>query len=112
MTNENIELEAYRLIRIKSRDMLNPCTDEELGQYVRGIVDLQTRLYGELVEEQHNKSCINWSKIPYNTKILVSQNEKYWNIRYFSKYENGKIYAFDYGTGDTAWKFAKLADDE
>lgn len=42
--NEEI---AYRLIRIKARDSVNPCTDQELGQYVRGVVDMQTEIYSE-----------------------------------------------------------------
>lgn len=36
---------AYRLIRIKSRDMVNPCSDAELGEYVRGVVDMQTEMW-------------------------------------------------------------------
>ena len=44
--NEQItELEAYRLIRRKARNMLEPVDDATLGAYVRGIVDLQTELY-------------------------------------------------------------------
>lgn len=38
---------AYKLIRRKARNMLEPCTDQELGQYVRGIVDMQSEIYGE-----------------------------------------------------------------
>ncbi len=43
--NDQIELEAYRLIRIKVRNMLEPVNNAELGSYVRGVVDLQTELY-------------------------------------------------------------------
>ena len=50
----NIEVEAYRLIRIKARDALNPCTDEQLGQYVRGIIDLETELYANQVKKVIN----------------------------------------------------------
>lgn len=41
----NLQEEAYRLIRIKARDIVNPCTNEQLGEYVRGVVDLQTEIY-------------------------------------------------------------------
>ncbi len=45
--NEQItQLEAYRLIRKKARNMLEPVNDATLGAYVRGVVDLQTELYG------------------------------------------------------------------
>lgn len=43
-----LEKEAYRLIRIEARRLDRTTTDSELGNYVRGVVDLQTQLYGEL----------------------------------------------------------------
>lgn len=50
--NEQItELEAYRLIRKKARNMLEPVDDATLGAYVRGVVDLQTELYGLTIKE-------------------------------------------------------------
>lgn len=45
MNNQIIQLEAYRLIRKKARDMVEPVDDATLGSYVRGVVDLQTELY-------------------------------------------------------------------
>ena len=48
ITEEMLEREAYRLIRIEARRFDRTITDSELGNYVRGVVDLQTELYGEL----------------------------------------------------------------
>ena len=48
---KDIESEAYRLIRRKSRDMINNASNEELGSYTRGIVDLQTELYSSLTDD-------------------------------------------------------------
>lgn len=45
MNEQNTELEAYRLIRRKARNMLEPVDDATLGAYVRGVVDLQTELF-------------------------------------------------------------------
>lgn len=45
MNNQIIQLEAYRLIRQKARDMVKPVDDVTLGSYARGVVDLQTELY-------------------------------------------------------------------
>ena len=45
MNNQIIQLEAYRLIRKKAKDIVNPVDDTMLGSYVRGVVDLQTELY-------------------------------------------------------------------
>lgn len=44
--NQIIQLEAYRLIRKKARNMVDPVDDATLGSYVRGVVDLQAELYG------------------------------------------------------------------
>lgn len=47
MNDTIIQLEAYRLIRRKARNMVEPVDDATLGSYVRGVVDLQTELYKE-----------------------------------------------------------------
>ena len=52
ITETKNESLAYRLIRRKARNMLEPCTDQELGQYVRGIVDMQSEIYGEGISQQ------------------------------------------------------------
>lgn len=59
----------------------------------------------------------NWSKVAVDTPILVrsSRREK-WKRRYFAKFENGKVYAWNDGcTSWNAsvgldWKYAKLAE--
>ena len=43
-----IQEESYRLIRRKARDMINNASNEELGSYTKGVVDLQTELYNSL----------------------------------------------------------------
>lgn len=52
MTDNELMLEAYRLIRIKARNFIDP-SNAELAEYVRGVVDLQSILYGKL-EPQNN----------------------------------------------------------
>lgn len=51
MNNQTIQLEAYRLIRRKARDMIESYNDATLGAYVRGVVDLQTELYNDELRE-------------------------------------------------------------
>lgn len=60
MSNEEI---AYRLIRIKARELVDVfgdsngrMTNEQLGCYVRGIVDLQTELYDEKLKDYMMKN--------------------------------------------------------
>jgi hypothetical protein len=61
VNEEMIERLAYRLIRIEVRRFDRTTTDSELANYVRGVVDLQTDLYGELTrvesEEVSNADC-------------------------------------------------------
>ena len=47
INEEMIERLAYRLIRIEVRKF-DRAGDIEVANYVRGVVDLQTELYGEL----------------------------------------------------------------
>ena len=63
------------------------------------------------------KEVIDWSKIPVDTKVLVSRDNKVWAKRYFAKYEDGKVYFFCYGVSSfsaddisdiSTWKYAKL----
>lgn len=60
---------------------------------------------------------VNWSKIPIDTKILVSDDDESWCKRHFAKYENEKVYAWEFGftswtTGSfRCYNYAKLAEE-
>lgn len=63
---------------------------------------------------------VDWSKVAVDTPILVSNDNKTWNKRYFARYEDGNVYAWLNGkTSWTAicefsfghWDYTKLADD-
>ena len=60
---------------------------------------------------------VDWNNVEVDTPILVRDYEgQEWANRYFAKYENETIYAWDSGrtswTGDgvTEWKYAKLVE--
>ena len=63
---------------------------------------------------------VDWSKVKVDTPILVREYESYkWTKRYFAKFEDGKVYAWQVGatswTADSKlnpWKYAKLAESE
>ena len=70
-------------------------------------------------DEEPKEPEIDWSKVEVDTPILVRDYEgQEWARKYFAKYENKTIYAWDSGrtswTGDgvTEWKCAKLAEGE
>lgn len=65
-------------------------------------------------------SEVDWSRVPVDTKVLVSDDGITWFNRYFSHYAYKKVYAFNNGctswtTPDsskvTYWKYTKLAED-
>ena len=65
------------------------------------------------------EEIVDWSKVPVDTKILVSDDGERWTRRYFAKYENGRVYAFYDGatsfTGSNesllGWEYAKLYEE-
>lgn len=66
------------------------------------------------------EKCVDWSKVPVDTKILVSCDGEEWSRRYFAKYENGKVYAWDNGRTSFSidanydyvyWDYAKLYEE-
>lgn len=62
---------------------------------------------------------VDWSKVPVDTPILVSNDNKEWIKRYFARYEDGNVYCWLNGkTSWTAicelsighWGYAKLVE--
>ena len=74
----------------------------------------------KLKKLEKSEVVVDWSKVAVDTPILVSNNGDYWRRRYFAKYENGMVYAFDGGktswsnqwSEPSIWKYAKLAESE
>ena len=75
----------------------------------------------EIVMEYKPK--IDWENVPVDAKILVKLREDdTWLKRYFAKYENGKVYAWNNGATSFSadnnkyyvadWKYAKLYKEE
>ena len=69
--------------------------------------------------EEYEEPETDWSKVAVDTPILVKDFEgEEWLKRYFAKYENGTVYAWNGGCTSfsesswTGWKYAKLAESE
>lgn len=70
--------------------------------------------------EEYEEPEVDWSEVKIDTPILVRDYESQeWEARYFAKYEDGVIYAWDGGSTSwtskgnvTEWKYAKLAESE
>lgn len=79
--------------------------------------ELSTNYYMSKIAELDFEEVVDWSKVPVDTKILVSNFGTKQYKAYFAKYEDGKIYAWDSGrTSFTAgfennmacWDYVKL----
>ena len=124
MTN----FERYRNEIIKSaRDSENDCSDFVIPNVLKPLnfdcndLSCETchRLFSAWLLDEYKEPEIDWSKVPVDTKVYVKdEGGKEWFKRYFAKYENGKIYAWDSGyaswtaSGVTSWEYAKLAEEE
>ena len=69
--------------------------------------------------EERKELEVDWSEVEVDTPILVREYEDgEWIKRYFAKYKDGKVYAWNGGrTGQTEsymtpWNYAKLSEDE
>ena len=71
------------------------------------------------LDEECEEPEVDWSKVPIDTLIRVKLHESDdWIYRYFSKYENGKVYAWNNGTtsktGESAspWLYAEIVTED
>lgn len=78
---------------------------------------IESEMYIFYIVNEEFEEVIDWSKIPVDTKMLVSKDNEIWFRRYFAKYEDGKIYCFRSGASSFSaddeddimvWKYVKL----
>lgn len=75
----------------------------------------------QLIDIGEYLGLVDWSKVEVDTPIFVRNSiEEVWKCRYFSKYENGKVYAWVDGKTSwsnricdepSCWDIVKLAGD-
>lgn len=75
----------------------------------------------EWSEQEYVEPPVDWSKVPVDTKVYVSDSDNgIWYPRHFAKFEDGKIFTWVNGTtsfskldcGDTVcWNQGRLAED-
>lgn len=126
--------EKYRdeIIKIP-KDSASDCFDFVIPNVLKPLnfdcddisCDTCNRLFSVWLLDEYKepeKPEVDWSKVPVDTKIYVKDNiYDNWIKRYFARYEEGKIYAWDSGhtswiaDGEncaTSWKYAKLAENQ
>ena len=89
-------------------------------EFYRNGSSLSGSYYTSLITKMEFKEVIDWSKVPVDTKVLVSDDGKEWIRRHFAKYEDGKVYCFNDGytsftivnyaylSNATSWEYCKL----
>lgn len=96
---------------VKSYNGLLNLKNVESYGYIEYEMNVFDMINGEFEER------INWSKVPVDSKVLVSDNGENWLKRYFAKYENGAVHVFPDGRSSFTteeddiiypWKYAKL----
>lgn len=71
------------------------------------------------LDEEYEEPEVDWSNVPVDTLIRVKENKiDEWVLRYFAKYKDGKIYAWDYGcTSKTTdcvaiWRYGEIVTED
>lgn len=73
----------------------------------------------QLIDIAEYLGIVDWSKVPVDTPVLISNDKKMWFKRYFARYEDGKVYCWlngktswtaecEFSTGH--WNYTKLAE--
>lgn len=94
---------------------------EECDFYESDSCKGSTYNFREWLNSEYVEPPVDWSKVAVDTPILVRDfvgDE--WSRRYFAKYENGIVYAWENGATSwsthrsniTDWGMAKLAESE
>lgn len=113
--------EGMLKIRGKQEDVFNLLADNLLCKDCDfGYSDCNEKIL-KWANSEYVEPSVDWSKVAVDTPILVRDSEEgTWKKRYFAKYENGIVYAWECGATSwsahrnyvTDWKMAKLAESE
>ena len=130
------------IIEVSKKENLGKKYEVFIDGYSKGVWELGW-LYGRLEFDLFNEEkktltfifsisqilrmefaeVIDWSKIPVDTKVLVSSSGKDWHRRHFAEYKDGKVYCFNNGitsftaqgsefpSGKVSWEYVKLYEE-
>lgn len=108
-------------ITVDKKGRLSDCIAINCKDCTWSSCDQCRKKFREWLEQEYVEPPVDWSKVPVDTNILVrdSENET-WKKRHFSRFEDGKILAWTYGTTSfsaddlndvSKWNQGKLAED-
>lgn len=93
----------------KSNGHLRPCKDIDDCSNCEFNIDLCCDSSGQFAKwanSEYKEHEVDWSKVPVDTCILVTDSYGYTMKRHFAKYDNKKIYAYPDGT--TSWSYNQV----
>ena len=118
LKDENVGMEykiRERIYKVeKSFTGLLTLKNVESYEYIESEMHIFDIVNGEFEE------VMDWSKVPVDTKVLVSNDGKEWSRRHFAEYKDGKVYCFNSGVTSftvkesyflnekVSWGYAKL----
>jgi hypothetical protein len=100
-------------------ELKNGFSTEEFDFYRDGEPLTEIYFSSQLIRVRF-KEVVDWSKVPVDTKVLVSNDGKEWSRRHFAEYKDGKVYCFNSGVTSftvkesyflnekASWDYAKL----
>ena len=110
---KNGEPETCRDLTCEDCDFYKPKSD---------LCERSKHTFLEWLNSEYVEPSVDWSKVAVDTPILVRDCEEgIWRKRYFAKYEDNTVYAWQGGATSwssdsnsdiTDWKMAKLAEGE
>lgn len=118
------EILNYEKVYGFCEDFIEPNILKPLGLECNGTPCERCNLICHMwLEEEYKepKQEVDWSKVAVDTPIFVRDSENDgWTNRYFAKYENGMVLAWNSGQTSwtsiygytSAWQYAKLANEE
>lgn len=100
--NNSIVVSKGKPLFSKGRHIESMPFYDELTGYSHKLGKAILNNEGHCIDIGEKLNIIDWSTVKVDTKILVrNTNGDVWRKRYFARYENEKVYAFD--SGKTSW---------
>ena len=112
----NKEKYAKKILDIVCQDGVNPAVIDNIPVNCLGTECHRCQFYDtycvrafvKWANSEYKEREIDWSKVPVDTCILITDSYGYTLKRHFAKYDNKKIYAYPDGT--TSWSFIQDSD--
>lgn len=120
IAHADIGLEIHTNKLIDCSDLrCEKCKFNANGMFMcKNVWEMEKWLDSEYIEPE--KEEVDWSKVPIDTKVLVSDDNENWYRRHFAYYRGERIWVFRSGLTSwtindlsevSSWKYGKLLED-